>query len=128
MTKKPSDRPSKSPPTLRQQAEERWKRTHAGRSSLAPEDRQAVVYELEVHQIELEIQNEELRRAQLELAKARDSYLDLYDFAPVGYLTLDDHRVIRQANLTAASVAVSLDYGIRMVDRREACQMVWTRY
>ncbi len=103
MTKQRSDRPTQPPP-LRQQAEERWQRTRAGRPPLVPEDHQAVVYELEVHQMELEIQNEELRAAQVRLAQARDSYLDLYDFAPVGYLTLGDHRVIRQANLTAATL------------------------
>lgn len=92
MRKRPSQRQSESPPTLRQQAEERWKTTHAARAPVAPQDYQAVLHELEVHQIELEIQNEELRRAELELTKARDNYLDLYDFAPVGYLLLDEHR------------------------------------
>lgn len=104
MRKRPSQRQSESPPTLRQQAEERWKTTHAARAPVAPQDYQAVLHELEVHQIELEIQNEELRRAELELTKARDNYLDLYDFAPVGYLLLDEHRVVRQANLTAATL------------------------
>lgn len=64
----------------------------------------AAIQELRVHQLELEIQNEELRRAQVELARSRDLYTDLYEFAPVGYLTLDEKGIIRKSNLTAAMI------------------------
>ncbi len=63
-----------------------------------------LIHELQVHQIELETQAEELRRAHLELEESRDQYLDLYDFAPLGYLTLTDKALISQGNLSAANL------------------------
>ena len=64
----------------------------------------SLVQELQVHQIELEMQNEELRQAQENVAGARDRYADLYDFAPVGYFSLDRKGTIREVNLTGAGL------------------------
>jgi PAS domain S-box-containing protein len=72
--------------------------------ALSPEDTQRILHELRVHQIELEMQNEELIRAQAELDSARARYFDLYDRAPVGYATISDKGFILEANLTAATL------------------------
>ncbi len=105
----------KKPPTnhvssqlLRERAEELLRTNQPDISEMPIEDIQALVHELQVHQIELELQNEQLRQAQIELADSRDRYADLYDFAPVGYLTLDMKGRIIDANLTAAAM---LDVG-----------------
>lgn len=67
-------------------------------------DVRELVHELDTYQIELELQNEELRKTTGELEKARKKYSDLYDFAPVGYLTLSLKGLILEANLTAAGM------------------------
>jgi len=68
------------------------------------ESTQRLVQELEVHQIELEMQNAELLRAREELELSRNKYAELYDFAPVGYFTFDSRGVIREVNLTGAQL------------------------
>jgi PAS domain S-box-containing protein len=72
--------------------------------ALSPEEIRRTVHELKVHQIELEMQNEELRRAQAELDAARARYFDLYDLAPVGYCTVNEQGLILEANLVAAGL------------------------
>lgn len=73
------------------------------KSELSHEEMQRLVQELQIHQLELEMQNEELRRAHLELANARARYFDLYDLAPLGYCTINQKGLITEANLAAAS-------------------------
>ncbi|WP_295460939.1 PAS domain-containing hybrid sensor histidine kinase/response regulator [uncultured Thiodictyon sp.] len=74
---------------------------HLRREGADPAD---VVQELQVHQIELELQNRELRAAQQALEESRDRYVDLYDFAPVAYASLTREGRITQMNLTAAAL------------------------
>ncbi len=104
MPKKKTSGQKPDPASLRARAEEVLRAKPAERPTLPTADVQALVHELNVHQTELEIQNEELRRAQLELADTLDRYFDLYDFAPVGYLTLDKEGRILEANLAAANL------------------------
>jgi PAS domain S-box-containing protein len=100
--------PRQAEAALRQKAEE-IVREKADQSSeqleaLLPEETRQMLHELRVHQIELEMQNEELRRAQVELDIARARYFDLYDLAVVGHCTLSEQGLILGANLTAASL------------------------
>ncbi|XUX00388.1 MAG: PAS domain S-box protein [Dehalogenimonas sp.] len=71
---------------------------------LSPDDVAGLVHELQVHQVELELQNEELRKAQVELQQSRDAYAGLFDFAPIGYLILDGHYCIKNINFTACKI------------------------
>lgn len=100
----PSDLKAQVSADVRKRAEELIRGRVADLHRPLPQEIEQLLYELEVHRIELEIQNEELRQAQIELARARDRYADLYQFAPAGYLSLDAHRVICEANLTAAAM------------------------
>ena len=65
---------------------------------------EVLMHELMVHKVELEMQNEELRRAQVALEEARDRYVDLYEFAPVGYVTLNRQTQINKINLTGTAL------------------------
>jgi PAS domain S-box-containing protein len=93
---------------LRLRAEE-MARENAARApenlqALSLEETRRTLHELRVHQIELEMQNEELRRAQAELEASRARYFDRCDLAPVGYFTLSEQGLILEANLTAGGL------------------------
>jgi hypothetical protein len=86
----------------RLQERQRAQRSEAGGIKSAA-DTQRLVHELEVHQTELEMQNDELSQGTARAESSADKFSDLYDFAPAGYLTLDRKGTIRQANLSAAT-------------------------
>ncbi len=89
---------------LRRQAEAQWsaRRQQTPASQITETEALRLVHELEVHQIELEMQNEELLRSRADLEAALEQYDDLYDFAPVGYFTLTETGIIQRVNLTGA--------------------------
>jgi PAS domain S-box-containing protein len=94
---------------LRRRAEERLKeRQESKRPGRevpgATEGAERLIQELQIHQIELEMQNEELRKSRVEVEALLDQYTDLYDFAPAGYFTLDREGMIRRVNLTGATL------------------------
>jgi PAS domain S-box-containing protein len=96
----------------RQELRRRAEEIARGKAAPSPEDLDAhshketrqMLHELLVHQIELEMQNEELRRTQAELDAARARFFNLYDLAPVGYCTVSEEGLILEANLTAATL------------------------
>ena len=93
---------------LRYRAEESLRQKAANQAKdqapMSAEEMQVALHELRVHQIELEMQNEELRRTQVELDAAWAEYLNLYDLAPVGYCTISDKGLLLKANLTIAGL------------------------
>jgi len=92
---------------FRRKAEEKLKEAAGGSTdhSEVPSERMTnLIHELRVHQIELELQNDELRRVQGELEKTRDKYFHLYDFSPVGYVTLTEKGIIDESNLPLSSM------------------------
>src|SRR5512139_412160 len=106
-----SDPQRDGPEELRRRAEELWRQQAVDQRGPAQsttdiplQEALNLLHELEVHQIELELQNEELRRAQQELHASRDRYADLFEFAPVGYFMLDRHFQIVEANITGSRI------------------------
>jgi len=106
---KPAREPTKDSGEIRRRAEARLTEKQKHQRPVAgdpppAEESARLVHELQVHQIELEMQNEELQSAQVRLEAALTDYTELYDSAPAGYLTLDPRGVIRRANLSAAAL------------------------
>lgn len=89
---------------LRKQAEKRLFKSDVDLSKLPLEEVNELIHELQVHQIELEMQNEELRKSQLNLEAVRDRYIDLYDFAPVSYFSISEKGLILDANFMGAAM------------------------
>lgn len=89
---------------LRKRAEARVTRSLDLLKVITLDKAKELLHELEVHQIELEMQNEELREAHHHLEEVKDQYTDLFDFAPIGYLVLDKKGVILNINLTACDL------------------------
>jgi PAS domain S-box-containing protein len=104
---------------LRRRAEEKALAVEA-RETPSPEEARRLLHELQVHQIELEMQNEELRRSQGELEASRARYFELFDLAPVGYFTLSEQGLILEANITGA--------GLLGVDRSSLGNRPLTRF
>ncbi len=102
----PANRSGQTP--LRRCAEEKALQEkeppHASIEGLSSEELKKMLHELRIHQIEVEMQNEELRRIQEELGAANDRYFDLYNLAPVAYCTLSEKGLITEANLAALSL------------------------
>lgn len=95
--------PSGKSAELRHRAEKRLKnQAPEADSPCSPAQTQRLLHELQVHQIELEMQNEELRESRVQVEAALECYTDLYDFAPVGYFTLSIEGIIQKVNLPGA--------------------------
>ena len=106
--------------TLRRQAEQALKNRPSDGPDGLPVELDELIHELEIHQIELQMQNEELLLVQQELEAARSKYFELYNFAPVGYMTLDQDGRITDANLTLAEMLG--------LERRTLCSSGFSRF
>ncbi|MEO5711861.1 MAG: PAS domain S-box protein [Luteolibacter sp.] len=102
MPKKPKS--PGEPTELRRRAERQMEESQAPSVSHSETDNRRLLHELDVHQIELEMQNAELRMARDEAESMLEKYTDLYDFAPVGYFTLAADGIILLANLTGSTL------------------------
>ena len=104
MKKEIEHKKSDNSKSLREKALELLQKSPENIASLSPSEISKLAHELSVYQIEMEMQNEELRRAQVELGESQRKYSDLYDFAPVGYFLIDSKGNIVESNLTGASL------------------------
>lgn len=89
---------------LRKRAEAKTKRITQSLANLSVESIKELFHEIEVHQIELEMQNQELREIQHRLEVSRDQYSNLFDFAPVGYILLNEKGIVTNINLTGCNI------------------------
>jgi PAS domain S-box-containing protein len=89
---------------IRKQAEIMLAHSAADIARMTTEDIQKLLFDFQVHQLELKMQNEELNRAHQELIASRDDYAQLYDSSPVGYLMLNESGIIQKANQAAANL------------------------
>ena len=105
---------------LRQKAEKLLEDSRGNTSGCSTSNQAEVFHELQVHQMELEIQNEELRRIQNELQESRNRYHDLYEYAPIGYLTLNNNYKITGINLTGSQLL--------NIERSHIQDSLFTRY
>src|ERR1035437_2803418 len=103
---------------LRRQAEAKWseRKKKTGPLPAAEADTRRLIHELQVHQIELEMQNEELAESHAEVEALLRQHADLYDFAPVGYFTLARDGAILQVNLAGACL-LGVEVG-KLIKRR----------
>jgi len=90
--------------SLRKKAQEFIDKNPSAIKKIPPRDVKNLIEDLQIHQVELEMRNEEFRRTQLELEASRNQYSDLYDFAPVGYFSISEKGMILMANLTGATM------------------------
>ena len=89
---------------LRKKAEKKLELETIDIKKLSDDELRRLAYEFQVHQIELDLQNDNLQQTQVELEYSRDKYSSLYDFAPVGYFTISDKGIFLEANLTCATM------------------------
>jgi PAS domain S-box-containing protein len=105
---------------LRRKAEENLAANNQKIKGIDKADLATMAHELAVHQVELEIQNEELLESRALVEETRDRYQELFDFAPVGYFTLDEHNRIVEANLTG--------YQLLKTDKGTLKNKIFTRF
>jgi PAS domain S-box-containing protein len=89
---------------IRKQAEVMLSKSNRDLAGMSSADIEKLVFELQVHQVELEMQNEELNRTHQELSASRDDFARLYNLSPVAYLTLNKQGIIKRANIAAAQL------------------------
>jgi PAS domain S-box-containing protein len=104
MKRKQERTKEEGPASLRRRSDRLLSQKPENTGEKIPEDMAKLVHELQVHQIVLEMQNEALRKAQVEIEKSRSRYFELYDLAPVGYFTFNQKGMILEANLTGAKL------------------------